>query len=69
MNEPICCRTCGHLRILEYNDGYPDIHECHHEAFGNIEGVYLSIIDADPDTHFCALHTDQEAIKRMREVV
>lgn len=69
MSTNFSCRTCSHLRILEYNDGYPDIHECHHEAFDNIDGVYLSIVDADPDTHFCALHSDQETIKRMREAV
>lgn len=69
MSESICCRTCRHLRIQQYNGGYPDIHECLHEAFGDGEGMYLSIIDADPDTHFCAPHTDQEAIKRMREAV
>ena len=79
MSKEFSCRTCGWLRtfaackrlgqdciavsIDRDRDGKAVLYyEC-----DGMDGVYLDHQVTPVDTHFCALHTDREAVKRIRE--
>lgn len=61
MTEPICCRTCNHLRIDE------------HEVDGKTAYQFTCTVLADDMTwcdindFFCSEHSDRETVKRIRE--
>ena len=58
MNKDFSCRTCGNLCTREWdNEGKAVIYyEC--DPWWSIE---------NPDTHFCADHTNRETVKKIRE--
>ena len=61
MSKDFRCRTCKHLATVGFDrDGKAVIgYECDAQN-----------IDLDnPDSHFCADHTDRETVKRIREAV
>ena len=66
MNKDFSCRTCGWLRTIDRDrDGKAVLYyEC-----DGMDGVYLDHQTTPVDTHFCALHTDRETVKKIREGV